>query len=74
MARATSVGERLEQRRRCAYDEGMPAKQTTLTEDERRRRIREAARQVEASEDASDFEKVFKKVVETGPRKVDRPA
>jgi len=40
----------------------MPAKKTTLTDDERTRRIREAARKVETSNDNSDFERAFKHI------------
>lgn len=46
----------------------MPAKHTTLTEEERAKRIAEAAREAEASEDPSDFERAFKNV--TGAVKI----
>jgi hypothetical protein len=42
----------------------MPKKTTPpLTEEERARRIREAAREAEASNGAKDFERAFKRVV-----------
>jgi ABC-type antimicrobial peptide transport system ATPase subunit len=41
----------------------MPAKKTHLTEEERRKRIRETAREIGTSDDPEDFERAFKKVV-----------
>lgn len=41
----------------------MPKKKTVLSDEERRKRLREAAREHETSEDPKDFEKAFKKVV-----------
>lgn len=42
----------------------MPKKSTpALTDEERARRIRETAREIEASNSARDFERAFKKIV-----------
>jgi hypothetical protein len=40
----------------------MPAKKTQITDEERRKRLRETARALETSDDPKDFEKAFKKV------------
>ena len=40
----------------------MPKKKHTISEEERRKRLREAAREHETSEDPKDFETAFKKV------------
>ena len=43
----------------------MPKKSTPpLSDEERAKRIRETAREVEASESKRDFERVFKKIVQ----------
>jgi hypothetical protein len=49
------------------YYPSMPAKKTTLTDEERAKRIRETAREVEATGTAEDFEQAFKKVVPPKP-------
>lgn len=41
----------------------MPRKKTVLSDEERRKRLREAARALETSNEPKDFEKAFKKVV-----------
>ncbi len=41
----------------------MPRKKTHLTDEERAKRIREAARDIGASNDPKDFDKAFKKTV-----------
>jgi hypothetical protein len=41
----------------------MPKKKHTLSEEERRKRLREAARALETSDDPKDFEKALKKVI-----------
>jgi hypothetical protein len=41
----------------------MPKKQTVLTEEERAKRLRDAALERETSNDPRDFEAAFKKVV-----------
>jgi len=41
----------------------MPKKKHTISEEERRKRLREAARELDTSEDPKDFEQAFKKVV-----------
>ena len=41
----------------------MPAKKTVLTDEERRKRLRETARVLETSDDPKDFDKAFKRVV-----------
>jgi hypothetical protein len=41
----------------------VPAKKAQLTEEERRKRIRETAREIGASNDPKDFERAFKSVV-----------
>ena len=41
----------------------MPAKKTQITDEERRKRIRETARVLETSDDPKDFEEAFKRVV-----------
>jgi hypothetical protein len=43
----------------------MPKKKTVLSDEERRKRLREAARAHETSEDPKDFEAAFKKVTRT---------
>jgi|GEM_PF-3880990 hypothetical protein len=45
----------------------MPAKETTLAEAERAKRIAEAARRAEASEDPADFDRAFNKVTRRKP-------
>ena len=40
----------------------MPKKKHTLSESERRKRLRDAAREHETSDDPKDFEHVFKKL------------
>lgn len=41
----------------------MPKKKETISEEERRKRLREAARALETSNDPQDFERAFKKVI-----------
>jgi len=41
----------------------MPAKKRILTDEERRKRIREMAREIGTSDDPADFERAFDKVV-----------
>jgi hypothetical protein len=41
----------------------MPAKKTKLSDEERRKRLREMAHTLETSDEPTDFEKAFKKVV-----------
>ena len=41
----------------------MPAKKTKLSDEERRKRLRETARKHETSDDPKDFERSFKKVM-----------
>jgi hypothetical protein len=41
----------------------MPKKKHTLSEEERRKRIRETAREIGTSNDPKDFERAFKQVV-----------
>ena len=41
----------------------MPKKKHILSEEERRKRLREIARALETSDDPKDFESAFKKVV-----------
>lgn len=41
----------------------MPAKKHVISEEERRKRLRETARSLETSDDPKDFERAFKKVV-----------
>ncbi len=43
----------------------MPAKKTALTEEERAKRIREAARELGTDNSAKSFDKAFKSVVTT---------
>ena len=45
----------------------MPKKKTHLTDEERDKRIREAARDLETSDDPKDLERAFKKVVKNTP-------
>jgi hypothetical protein len=40
----------------------VPKKQNVLSDEERRKRLREAARELETSEDPKDFEKAFSDV------------
>jgi hypothetical protein len=44
----------------------MPKKKQTLSEEDRRNRLRQAARAHETSDDPKDFERAFKKVTEKG--------
>lgn len=47
----------------------MPKKKTVLSDEERRKRLREAAREHETSDDPKDFEAAFKKVTtSTAPK------
>jgi hypothetical protein len=46
----------------------MPAKKTALTDAERAKRIREAAREHETSNDPAAFERAFKAVVSSVPK------
>jgi hypothetical protein len=41
----------------------MPKKKHTMSEEERRKRLRNAARELGTSDDPKDFEKAFRKVV-----------
>ena len=41
----------------------MPAKKTTITDEERAKRIRETARKAETSNDPKDFDRAFEKIV-----------
>jgi hypothetical protein len=41
----------------------VPKKKHVISDEERRKRLREAARELETSNDPKDFEKAFKKVV-----------
>lgn len=41
----------------------MPAKKGVLTEEERRARIRETAREIETDDDPKSFDRAFEKVV-----------
>jgi hypothetical protein len=47
----------------------MPAKKNIITDEERRKRIREAARDIETSDDPKAFEKAFDKVAKRTPPK-----
>jgi hypothetical protein len=47
----------------------MPKKKTVLSDGERRKRLREAAREHETSEDPKDFEEVFKVIALSKPPK-----
>jgi hypothetical protein len=40
----------------------MPAKKNHISDEERRKRIREAAKKLDTSDDPKEFEKAFKKV------------
>ncbi len=51
----------------------MPAKKSNLSETERAKRLREAARELGTSEDPKDLERALKKVVPV-PGHQDRPA
>ena len=42
----------------------MPKKKHTLSEEERRKRIRETAREIGTSNDPQDFESAFKRVTD----------
>jgi hypothetical protein len=48
----------------------VPKKKHTLSEEERRKRIRETARELETSNDPKDFERAFNKVVKRKPSEV----
>ena len=50
----------------------MPAKKNILTEEERRKRLRETARELETSEDPKAFERAFADVVKQ-PVKTQHP-
>jgi len=41
----------------------MPKKKHVISDEERRKRLRETARELETSEDPKDFEAAFRKVV-----------
>jgi hypothetical protein len=41
----------------------MPKKKYVISDEERRKRLRDAARELETSEDPKDFERAFKQVV-----------
>jgi hypothetical protein len=41
----------------------MPKKKHTISEEERRKRLRDTARELGTSDDPKDFEKAFKKVL-----------
>jgi len=43
----------------------MPKKKTVLSDEERRKRLQEAARVHETSEDPKDFEEAFRRVVKS---------
>lgn len=43
----------------------MPAKKHQITDEERAKRIREAARELETSDDPKDFERAFKAVMDS---------
>jgi hypothetical protein len=49
----------------------MPKKKHVISDEERRKRLRETARDLETSNDTNDFERAFKKVVSSiqGPEK-----
>lgn len=47
----------------------MPKKQTVLSDEERSKRIKETARDIEAGNDPEAFERVFKTVVKSSPDK-----
>jgi hypothetical protein len=47
----------------------MPAKKNTITDEERRKRIREAAKKLETDESPASFERAFKKVIPNSPRR-----
>ncbi len=42
----------------------MPKKKQVLSDEERRKRLRETARQLETSNDPQDFDRAFKKVTD----------
>ncbi len=46
----------------------MPRKKTVLTDEERAKRIRETAREVEASNDPKALDKALKKIIAKPPR------
>jgi len=46
----------------------MPAKKTTLTDEERAKRIRETAEKIGASDDPAEFERAFKRIAIKTPR------
>jgi len=52
----------------------MPAKKTTLTDAERRKRIRETARKVEASDDAQVVVRALKRISQPSKRGKGRSA
>jgi hypothetical protein len=47
----------------------MPAKKTVLTDEERAKRIREAARDRETDNDPKSFDRAFKEVTKSPPAK-----
>lgn len=49
----------------------MPKKKNTLSEEERRKRLRQAARELETSNDPKKFEEAFKKITSQKPRESD---
>lgn len=50
----------------------MPAKKNTLTEDERRRRIQETAKKIEADESPKAFDAAFAKVLPPKPKRAEK--
>jgi len=48
----------------------VPKKKHTLSEEERRKRIRETAREIGTSDDPKDFERAFKKVTAKSPKPI----
>lgn len=51
----------------------MPTKKHQLSDEERARRIREAARERETSDDPKDFERAFAKVAKASPDTEKKP-
>jgi ABC-type antimicrobial peptide transport system ATPase subunit len=49
----------------------MPKKKHTLSEEERRKRIRETAREIGTSNDPKEFERAFKKVASSKKPRAD---
>lgn len=46
----------------------MPAKKHKISDEERRKRLRETARALETSNDPKEFERAFKKVAKKPPK------